>query len=175
MATDIAGMALALTRQVSLTGAERLPDLTSTERQGHILDGFWTLKLKGVFSAYTVLDGADLDPPATGTFIGKTSNHEDLPPESQRLVVMMATFNLIRLAILNLAVNIRAHAGPVEFEQQASATTLRAILQSLEEELAQMQALHSSSIGPGAFYYMDGVLQAEYSLVNSLASLTVLP
>lgn len=166
-------MRAALRRQVNLTGVARVPDITATEIDGHILDGFWSLRLRNLLPGYSVVEGSELEPVATGTFFVQTSDYDEPFPELlQRLVVMMATFNILRIAILNLAVNFRARSGPAEYEQQASATTLRAILQSMEDELGLL--VETGTIGSGLFVYFDGVLQARYAELAGLPALTVI-
>lgn len=161
--TAVSDLRAQLSRRINVTGAEQLGDLTSGLLDGHILDGFWSARLQGMLAAYT----------SDGTDITKSSNGDDLPEHLQQMVVLFAAFHLIRMKIMQLAVNFSAKAGPVEYEQQASATVLRALLDSLEREIVQLKAIYSDQYG-GAFYYMDGVLQSEYALLNQLAELTVL-
>jgi hypothetical protein len=70
-------------------------------------------------------------------------------------------------------VNFKAVAGPVEFEQQASATTLRAILSSMEAQVRELKAMYSD-LGGGAFSYFDAELQRDAALIQGYGELTVL-
>ena len=77
------------------------------------------------------------------------------------------------MPLLNLAINFTAKAGPVEYEQQASATTLRAVLATLERRLAELKVMYSDSFTPGAFTYMDGTLQRAAAEVQGYQLLQI--
>lgn len=176
MATPISTLRPALNRQVNTTGIARLPDVTPGELDGHLADAFWSLRLKRLLPGWTLTDYDELDDPpvgGSGFYFTKTANQTDPFPETLgRAVVIMATFNLIRLAILNLAINFKAKAGPTEYEQQASATTLRAILDSLSREL---EGIVEDEMYQGLFIYLDGELQSYYSELHGLRYLAVIP
>ena len=89
------------------------------------------------------------------------------------MVVIIAALKLIRLKILNLAVNFSAKGGPVEYEQQASATTLRAILASLENRVKELKAAYSELASGSAFFYFDSELQRDSALIQGLADLQI--
>jgi len=175
MATSTSELIQMLQREVNTPGIEMLPDLGPASAIGYIEDGFWDARLAGILSAYTIVDFGDVVPPETaGRWIVDQASHaEDLPFEYQMMVVIFAGVRLIRNKILNLAINFRAKAGAVEFEQQASATTLRAVLAVLQQRLAELKGQYSDSLPPGAFNYMDAVLQREVSLIGDVAILTV--
>jgi len=173
MATLVSDLRAQLKREVNIPGFEQLPDVTSAELDGYIKDGFWEARLLGMLDGYTQTDGSEFATP-TGAVIKKTSDSGDLEEYLQQLVVMIAGFKMIRLKILNLAINIRGVAGPVEFEQQASATTLRAILQSMSDRLEQIKQVYSDDLSQGVSVYFDSVLQRESSELQGLLITTVL-
>lgn len=174
MATAVSDIRPYLSNEINVPGFEQLPDITNSQLDGYVKDGFWHLRLKGVLSEYTQDDGTGLSSPPGYDVIYKSSDESDLPPEFQRLVAFSGAFRILRLKTLNLAINFTAEAGPVSYEQQASATTLRAILDSLERELAQFAELYSDTLGQVGFHYWDGVLQADYADLLDLPELTVL-
>lgn len=174
MATLISDMRQMLRREVNVPGFEQLPDISSSELDGYIADGFWEARLAGILSDYTITDGSELVPPAAGAVIKKTSDDGNLEEQWQILVVMYAALKMLRLKALNLALNFKAVAGPVEYEQQVSATVLRAILESLERRVAELRPLYSDVFGAGSFIYFDGALQREASVIRELPALTVL-
>lgn len=173
MATLVSSLRDMLRREVNVPGFEQLPDLSNTELDGYISDGFWEARLIGLLSDYTLTDGTEMATPL-GSVIKLTSDGSDLPEYFRILVVIVAGLKLIRLKALNLAVSIRAQAGPVEYEQQISATVLRAILESLERRVAFLQVNYSDLLGAGPFVYFDAELQRESSLVYGLLEVTVL-
>lgn len=173
MATLVSDLRAQLRRAVNVPGFEQLPDITNSELDGYIMDGFWEARLLGLLGSYTQTDGTEFATPP-GTVIKKISDDGDLEPQYQQMVVIIGALKLIRLKILNLAVNFKAVAGPVEYEQQASATTLRAILASMEGQVRELKASYSDLIGGGAFSYFDGELQRDSALIQGLGNLTVL-
>jgi hypothetical protein len=172
MATPVSDLRDQLDRELNIPGFEQLPDITTTELDGYILDGFWECRLLGMLDGYTVTDGTELATPI-GDNIQAASDAGGLPEQYQMLVIILAGVRMVRLKVLNLAINFKAEAGPVSFEQQASATTLRAVLKSLEERLAQLKLVYSDSLSPGAMYYFDGTLQRAMSESQSLLELQV--
>lgn len=173
MATLVSDLRNQLKREVNIPGFEQLPDVTASELDGYIKDGFWEARLLGMLDGYTQTDGTEFATP-TGAVIKKVSDGGDLEEYLQQLVVIIAGFKMIRLKILNLAININAVAGPVEFEQQASATTLRAVLQSLSNRLEQVKSVYSEQLSQGTAIYFDSVLQRESSELQGLLATTVL-
>lgn len=173
MATLVSDLRAQLRREINVPGFGQLPDITNPELDGYIMDGFWEARLLGLLDSYTQTDGTEFATPL-GAVIKHTVDDGDLETQYQMLVVIIAGLKLLRLKIFSLAVNLRAHAGPVEYEAQASATVLRALLESLERRVNQLKALYSDLIGAGAFYYFDAELQRESSYLNNVASLQVI-
>lgn len=172
MATLVADLREALKREINVPGFAQLPNITNSQLDGYIADGFWEARLLGLLSGYTQTDGTEFATPP-GAVIYKTADDSDLPPEYQVLVVIVAGLKLLRLKALNLAVSLRAHAGPVEYEQQVSATVLREILQSLERRMRELLLYHSELQGSSAFFYFDGELQRTSSMVQGLSVYTI--
>lgn len=173
MATPVTDLRPVLRREINIPGFEQLPDIGNSELDGYIKDGFWEARLLGMLSTYTLTDGTEFATP-TGDVIKKIADDGDLEPQYQVLVAIVAAMKMLRLKTLSLAVNLRAHAGPVEYEQQASATVLRAILESLSRRLNEIKTAYSSIIPAGALYYFDGELQRDRAILDGLADLTVL-
>lgn len=175
MATSIKSMIPSLDRTVNAPGAALYPTATASQKMGYLADGFWDARLAGTLSTYTIIDGGDLaTPDTTSDYIVDVSTEIDsLPEEFQMMVVIFAGARMVSIKILNLAINFTAKAGPVEYEQQASATTLRAVLAVLERRLAELKVMYSDSFTPGAFNYMDGTLQRAASEVQGYLQLQI--
>ena len=172
MATPVLDLRDMLDRELNIPGFEQLPDITPPELDSYIMDGFWECRLLGMLDTYTITDGTELATPI-GDNIQATSDAGDLPEQYQMLVVILAGVRMVRLKVLNLAVNFKAEAGPVSFEQQASATTLRAVLASLEDRLAQFKMVYSDTLSPGAMFYFDSTLQRAASEAQGLLAIQV--
>jgi hypothetical protein len=179
MATSTVEIVPMLDREINTAGVEMLPDVTNTQLSLYVEDGFWDVKLGGMLTGYTVVDGPDVvaaTPPTSGRWITDASTKaEDLPQEYWMLVTIFAGARLIRNKIMNLALSFSAKAGPAEYEQQASATVLRAILDQLNKRAQELKTQYSDDFGGAGMSYMDGVLQAGYSQLAGLPSLTVIP
>jgi hypothetical protein len=163
MATLVSDLRAILLREVNVPGFEQLPDITPADLDGYIKDGFWEAHLSGLVQDYTQTDGTEFATP-TGDVIKATADDGDLPKQFEMLVVIFAALRMLRLKLLNLAVNFSASAGPVSYEQQASATTLRAVLATLEARVKELKEIYSDEIGGGAFIYFDSVLQRASSV-----------
>ncbi len=180
MATIITDLRASFKREINPPGEEQFPDISNVELDGYILDGFWESFLLDMLQGFEVIAGDDLDTPDVGQtyFItaGDTDDTAltDLPVQFQMLIIILAGFRLIRMKGITLATNFSTKAGPVEFEQQISATVLRHILASLERRLQELKELYSGELGGGTFVYMDGVLQREAALIQNLPQLTVI-
>jgi len=174
--TPLSDLIPMMSRELNPVGAEQYADFGAGDYLGYIADGFWDARLATMLTDYTILDGADLATPlATGTdyFTDQSTKAEGLPEQFQMLVVIYSGARLLRNKILTLAVNYKAVAGPTEYEQQASATTLRAILASLQKRMDELKAMYSDDFAPGALQYMDGPLQRATSEFYQYLELTV--
>jgi len=177
MATPLTEMIPMLSREINAPGAEQFPDFGGADYLGYLADGFWDARLYTMLTDWTLVDGADLGTPQpTGVnyITDQSTKEDDFPQQYQMLVVIVAGMRLIRNKILTLAINYKAVAGPVEYEQQASATTLRAILASLEDRLNELKVMYTDDFSPGSLVYFDGVLQRGYAELNDYLALTVL-
>ena len=177
MATPLPDLIPMMNRELNAPGTEQYPTMGAGDYLGYLADGFWDARLYTMLTQYTLVDGADLGTPQpTGTdyITDQSSKEDDLPTEFHMLVVVLAGARLLRNKILTLAVNYKATAGPVDYEQQASATTLRAILASLQRRVDELKLMYTDEFTPGAFVYMDGVLQRASSELNGYLELTVL-
>jgi hypothetical protein len=176
MATLITDLIPTLNREINPPGAELYTTASAGAKIGYLKDGFWDARLAGMLSTYTIALGEDITPAQTTgaeyyTDIDLTN--DNLPEQFQMMIVLFAGFRLTRLKILALAVNFTAEAGPVSYEQQASATTLRAVLKSLEDRMKELRAQYSDDFNASVFVMMDGIAQSEYALLGSLADLQI--
>ena len=127
--------------------------LTIPQWTGYLTDAFNMAKLDGFMVGYTVDD----------TEIVSDSGGSDLDPKYVSLVILYAAIQILQLQILNTNTRFRAKAGPVEFEQQSSATMLAEMLKQLQEtrnriilEVSQIAATHT--------YYLDALSVRTFEL-----------
>ena len=153
MAVDLGDLIESLKREVTAPGA--LAPGSDDDYLGHLQDAFWHARLRGAFAGYEEADA--IVTPINGT--------TDLPREQQQLIVLTAGLRIVRAALRNANTMFRAQAGPVEFETQQSAQTLKELLVQLEREfrLALEDAL-AGGASAGTVAYFDAVIQRTSSM-----------
>lgn len=120
MAVDLSDYEEALQRSVTPLGSA---PVTGVDWTAYLTDAFWEARLDGFMPNWTV-DENGLVTPVSGS--------EELPLQYTAMVVLYAGIRILRVQILNTRTGFRAKAGPVEFEQQASATMLAEMLKQLQ-------------------------------------------
>lgn len=126
-----------LKRAVTPLGATAPTSVTPAQWLGYLTDAFWAAKLDGFMTGYVEEDGEIV--PESGT--------TDLDRKYVALIVLYAGINILSLRILNTKSGFRAKAGPVEYEEQTSATMLAEMLKQLRatkdrilDELDELEA-----------------------------------
>lgn len=127
MSVAIDTLVESLKNEVNPPGSDLYPTVTDDQWASRLKDAFWEAKLNKAFTAYT-LDGDDIVP-----YTGST----DMPRDQQQLIVLYAGFRVALSAFQNINSGFRAKAGPVEYEVQKSAQTLKALLDTLRERIKQ--------------------------------------
>lgn len=115
-----------LQREVTPMGSTPPADVSdggNVNYVGYLTDAFWEARLDGFFPGYVCDEDGLITPVETGT--------SDLDRRYVALIVLYAGIRVLRNQILNTNTGFRAKAGPVEFEQQNSATMLAAMLAQL--------------------------------------------
>jgi len=129
MAVDVADYVESLKREVRPPGSALYSSVTDAEWIGYLTDAFWEARLDGFLQGW-VVDGDPADP-TTAEFAPATAGGPDITPSDVALVVLYAGIKVLRNQILNMNSSFRAKAGPVEFEQENSATVLAELLKQL--------------------------------------------
>ena len=126
-----------LQREVTPLGASLFSNVSDDVWVGYLTDAFWEAKLDGFMEGYIEDEGE----------IVHESGGPDLDRRFVALIVLYAGIRVLRNRILNMNTGFRAKAGPVEFEQQNSATMLAEMLKQLRstkdrvlEELDEWEA-----------------------------------
>lgn len=129
MAVDLTDYAPTLRREISPLGSDLFASIGDSELGLHLADAFWEARLDGFLAGYTADEDGVVEPAATGA---------DLTPAGVALIVLYAGIRILRNRILNMNTGFRAKAGPVEFEQQNSATMLAEMLKQLRDRKNQL-------------------------------------
>lgn len=153
MAVDLSEFVDAARRQVRSPGGT---EFQSTEEVwvGYLLDGFWEARLDGLFGGFIADEDGIITP---------TSGDEDLPREQVQLIVIYAGFLALRGEILNARTASKYKAGPVEFEEERSATVLKAILDNLTKRRDEVLKEVSGAV---ADYVIDAYAARTDALVH---------
>ena len=179
MATPLSDLRAPLKVEIGYPSPLWSGTITDEQLDGFLANGFWEVKLAGLMAPFRLAEGNDpMFFPTSYTSQAITGYTTDLTPTDaeEMLVVIMAGFRALELKCLEMAQSLRAHAGPVEYEVQASATVIRAVLESLRTRLRYyLDLVGDVTLGSGGFVYMDGMAQRTYSLVNSLTAQSILP
>lgn len=141
MAVDLADEQYidSLKREVIPLGSDLFSGVDEGVWVGYLTDAFWEAKLDGFLAGYVV------DP--DGVITNEADPAVNLDQRYVALIVLYAGIRILRNRILNMNTGFRAKAGPVEFEQQNSATMLAEMLKQLRgtkdrilEELEESEA-----------------------------------
>lgn len=130
MAVDLVEYIPSLKREVNPAGTQVIT-LSDSEWVGYLTDAFWEARLDGFLEGY-VAENNSTETVADGSIEKEGAPNADVPRQLVALVVLYAGIRILRNSILNTKTQFRAKAGPVEFEQQSSATMLAEMLKQLK-------------------------------------------
>ena len=123
MAVDLSEFVDSLRREITPLGSDLFSSVNDAELTGYLSDAFWEARLDGFMANFVADEDGVVTPTTTGA--------ADLDRRYVALVVLYAGIKVLRNRILNMNTSFRAKAGPVEFEQQNSATMLAEMLKQL--------------------------------------------
>lgn len=141
MAIDLTDYVESLKREVIPLGSDLFAAVTPTQWVGYLTDAFWEARLHGFMLGYQADEDGLITPVAGST---------DLDLKYVALVVLYAGVKILRNKVLNTQTKFRAKAGPVEFEQESSATMLAEMLKQLaatkKQVLDELNEVGSTSV-----------------------------
>lgn len=156
MAVDLSDYTESLKREINPPGVDLFSSMTPTQLTAYMSDAFWEASLDGFFTDHV----CDEDGIVTPVEVGGA----ELDRAGISLIVLYAGIRMLRNKILNTNTTFRAQAGPVEFEQQNSATVLKEMLTQLAATKERLldQAQHGVTLDA----IFDGLSTRTY---NSLS------
>lgn len=152
MAVNLIDLVPSLQREVNPPGGS-LYTLSDEVWVGHLADAFWEARLRGMLKGYTENNG----------IVTSQSGTTDMPREWQQLIVLFAGFRLALTSFQNINSSYRAKAGPVEYEVQKSAQTLRGVLDALRLRLESLLDVLTEN-GQTSAVLLDAVIESSYSV-----------
>lgn len=123
MAVDLSDYTDALKREINPPGVDLFSSMTPAQLTAYLSDAFWEASLDGFINSWTCDEDGLVTPLATGG--------PEFSREGVSLVILYAGIRMLRNKILNTNTQFSAKAGPVEFQQQNSATMLVEMLKQL--------------------------------------------
>lgn len=157
MAVDLGDLIESLKREVSPPGefTSMFPNSTDDELLGNLQDGFWEVILDGLITGYSVDDNGLVTPNTGDT---------DLDRSLQQIVIFYSGIRIVRNHLRNMNTRTHSKAGPVEFDVEKSANTLRDLLKELKDRRNILLA-RLSDIGTVPSYYINAILSRQDSVV----------
>lgn len=132
MAVQLSTLVPAVKAQMNPLGQ---PEVVTDADEDRVIAGlgsaFWTAKLSGWFTNHRL--NSDFT-----EIVNVSSGGDDLPREEQQIVVLFTVLTSWRAQMVNNPTSRRAKAGPVETERTQSATVLRAMIDGLEAQIADL-------------------------------------
>lgn len=163
MAVELIDFVDSLKREVEPPGVDLFADVTDGEWVGYLSDAFWEARLDGFLDGYETEEGAIAQDVA---IVPIDTSKPDLDRRGVALVVLYAGVKVLRNRILNQTTSFRAKAGPVEFEQQNSATVLSEMLKQLSATKDRIITDLDSSGEGSAVMVLDAYSTRIYSPVS---------
>lgn len=158
MSVDVTNFVQDLQTEVNAPGTNSFPNATTTDWIYNLLGGFWEAKLDGFMANWTMDDNGLITPIATGG--------TDITRDFIQLIILYASFRIIRNQLINLRTQFRASAGPVTFEYQQSANLLTQVLKDLTTR-RDILLTRLSDLGLLPTYYIDAVIARDDQLRQS--------
>jgi hypothetical protein len=129
VAVDLADYTDALQREVNPPGVQDFPAASDGDWLGQLADSFWEARLDGLLEGFTCDENGLITPvvPA-GT---DPSTQPDLGRDMVQLVILYASFRVIRNTLRDIRTTFIAQAGSVRFETGQSASLLVEIMKDI--------------------------------------------
>lgn len=153
MSVDLGNLVDAARAAVNAPGEDNFPNGTDDDYLLRLINGFWGAVLDGIIVGYSVDDNGIVTP---------NSGTTDLDREFQQVVIFYMAIDVVTNALRSINTMTHSVAGPVEFEIQKSANTLRDVLKELQNRRAIILR-RLSDVGSTKSSYVDGVLARDLS------------
>jgi len=165
MAVDLTEYITALQTEISAPGniATDFPAATADDWTNTLLNAFWEARLDGLLATYTMDDNGLISPIlAPGA---SSSSTPDIGRDMIQLIVLYASFAVIRNSLRGLRTMFSATAGPVKYEYQTSALMLVELMKDLIMRRNTIIA-RLSDLGTSKTYVIDSIAARDDSLIS---------
>lgn len=173
MSVDLSNYVDSLKREVSPPGVDDFPAAVDSEWIGNLADAFWEARLDGLLATFTCDENGIVTPLVT-----QSPPLPDMGRDMVQLVVLYASFRILRNTLRGLRTEFSASAGPVHFQYQQSANLLTELIKDLINRRDIILA-RLSDLGTAPVYVIDGILARDdalrYGDITFVASGNYLP
>lgn len=111
--------------ELNVPGEDAYGGTSTEEWVGRLANGFWKGYLDGFFQAFTESEG----------LVSPRAGDATFPRDYQQVVILYTAIEILGQRLLSMKTSFRAKAGPVEYEEEQSATILRSLLDQAYERL----------------------------------------
>jgi hypothetical protein len=132
LSIDLSDFTDSLQREVQPPGTVLFAGVSDDTWVGYLADAFWEAKLDGFMGGYECDPDGIITPDGSGP---------DLTRDQVALVLIYAGIKIIRNRLIGVNSKFHAKAGPVEIEQDYSATLMTEMLKSLNAVKDRLLAL----------------------------------
>jgi hypothetical protein len=162
MAVELSDYTESLRRAITPLGSTKYSDVSDDVLDDYLTDAFWMGRLDGFYVGYT----ADED----GTVEPITPGDPDFNRAWVSLVVLYAAVAILANQILSTNTKFSATAGPVEFEQENSATVLAEMLKQLTAAKNRIIDQMLDASNPSNVYLIDAYSTRQLSAASYYGS-----
>lgn len=173
MAVDMQDLVEGLKGKLNPPGFDLYPNSNDGQWVVRLTDAFWSARLAGMLEGFEENAATRGGPEEFGEGIitplraevgydepdGYLAT-EDLSRELQQIIVLWAAWNVTLSKMMQIKTLFRSKAGPVEYETQQSATLLKAVLDSLKEEMTEAK---KGLRGTASGRVFDAFVERSYS------------
>lgn len=161
MSVDLSTLIDSLKRETAQPGQEltQFPGASDDSWLGYLQDAFWEARLDGLLADYTEDSNGIVTPMGGGG--------ADMTRDLQQIVVLYASFTIVRNTLRNLRTLYRAQAGTVHYEYQQSANLLVELMKDLSRR-RDMILSRLSDLGTVPSYYIDAVMARDQNMRDGL-------
>ena len=147
MAVELSEYTDSLRRAITPLGSDKYADISDAVLTDYLTDAFWQGRLDGFYVGYTADEDGTVEPIEPGD------------PEFDRawvsLVILYAAVSILANQILATSTRFSAKAGPVEFEQENSASVLNEMLKQLAAAKQRIIDQMLDNSNPSNVYLID--------------------
>lgn len=162
MAVDLGEHTDSLRRAITPLGSTAYSNVSDEVLTDYLTDAFWLGRLDGFYVGYSADDEGLVTP--------IDASDPDLDRAWVSLIILYAAVSILANQILATNTKFRAKAGPVEFEQENSATVLNEMLKQLTAAKQRIIDQMLDVSNPSNVYLIDAYTTRQLSAASYYGS-----